>query len=135
MRRIARQQRIPRRGSRAVLPTEELFSTLSTIEDRLILKNILQYTLVEHPGYYVNQGTNMHPLYVPPSYTPEYDPFRVMIEEEYIMDIQKPLKELLGTTSVPETYRPFFGFEDLAQCMESMIKTLGDAKINELDRP
>ena len=28
-----------------------------------------------------------------------------------------------------------FGFDDLSQCMESMIKTLGDAKINELDRP
>tara|TARA_B100000941_G_C28507736_1_gene558488 strand:- start:446 stop:778 length:333 start_codon:yes stop_codon:yes gene_type:complete len=28
-----------------------------------------------------------------------------------------------------------FGFADLSQCMESMIKTLGDAKINELDRP
>tara|TARA_A200000159_G_scaffold682_1_gene742 strand:- start:4869 stop:7811 length:2943 start_codon:yes stop_codon:yes gene_type:complete len=109
--------------AKAVLPTEELFSTLSTIEDRLILKNILQYTLVEHPGYYVNQGTNMHPLYVPPSYTPEYDPFRVMIEEEYIMDIQKPLKELLGTTSVPETYRPFFGFEDLAVSESSKEKT------------
>jgi hypothetical protein len=101
--------------AKAVDPTEELFSTLSTIEDRLILKNILQYTLVEHPGYYIDLSNFGQVLtYIPPWTTPEYDPFKVMIEEEYIMDMQKPLKEVLGITSVPETYRPFFGFEDLA---------------------
>ena len=88
-----------------VIPVDrELFSVAESIEDKLILKNILHLN---------NVVTSTNSGGEPTSYRQDYSPFRVELEDTSVLESIKRFIESTSLTSIPEAHRQIFSFDEL----------------------
>jgi len=90
-----------------VIPIDrDLFSVIESIEDKLILKNVLQdRKILTHSQYVLGSGWAY-------TYIEQYTPFRVELEDTSVLDSIKGLIESTSVISLAQAARQTFGFDE-----------------------